>query len=88
MSGKTPKNDFYARIPAKVLGCLKTGEITAIVSPGHGIHDAWPIPMNWIPVDLRMPNSEFDILMGFPGAKWIRILRKDEGCAEIEGQND
>jgi hypothetical protein len=77
-------HSYYTRSPAKVLGCLNSGEITVIIDPGHGIFLREPIPINWVPTDLRMPNSEFDILMKFPGGERIRILRKDEICLEID----
>jgi hypothetical protein len=35
-----------------------------------------PIPM--IPFDLRMPNSEFDVLLDRISGYFIRVLRKDE----------
>ena len=78
------QNDFYARAPARVLGCLKSGEITVIISAGHGIVTSEPIPVEWIPRDLRMPNCEFDILMRFPGGEMVRILRRNEACSEID----
>jgi hypothetical protein len=77
-------NHFYVRVPARVLGCLNSGKITAILSPGHGLIYPAPIPTEWIPIDLRMPNSEFDVLIKFPGVENIRILRKDESCPEID----
>jgi hypothetical protein len=84
MSTSELKNHFYVRVPARVLGCLNSGEITAIFSPGHGLVYARPIPIDWIPFDLRIPNSEFDMLIKFPGVENIRILRKDESCPEID----
>ena len=78
------ENHFYVRVPARVLGCLNSGKITAILSPGHGLVYPTPIPIDWIPFDLRMPNSEFDVLIKFPEVKNIRILRKDEICPEID----
>ena len=79
-----PQNHFYVRLPARVLGCLNNGEITIFVM-GQG--ESWTterLPVHWIPPDLRMPNSEFDILMKFPGGERLRILRKDEACLEID----
>ncbi len=76
--------NYYTRSHAIVLGCLNSGEITVILEPGHGIFLPELIPVDWIPIDLRMPNSEFDILMKFPGWERIRVLRKDEACLEIE----
>ena len=81
------QNDFYTRIPARVLGCLKNGEITVIVAEGGSIVVTEPISIDWIPRDLRMPNCEFDILIKFPGGQRIRILRRDEACLEIDEQH-
>ena len=80
----TPQHNFYTRIPARVLGCLRSGEITIIISPGHGIVQSERVPFDWIPKDLRMPNCEFDILMKFPGGERIRVVRKGEPCPEID----
>ncbi len=84
MGWAEPQISFHTLIPAKVLGCLKRGEITVILSPGHGIVEAEPISVEWIPIDLRMPNSEFDILMKFPAGEIVRVVRKDEFCPEIQ----
>ncbi|WP_373546695.1 hypothetical protein [Chamaesiphon sp.] len=77
-------HNYYTRSHARVLGCLNSGEITVILAPGHGIFLPARIPVGLIPIDLRMPNSEFDILMKFPGGERIRALRKDEACLEID----
>jgi hypothetical protein len=74
------------RVPAKVLGCLNNDEITVIVSPPdrfqtHDMIETYPI--EWLPCDLRMPNSEFDMLLKFPGGKRVRVLRKGESCPEM-----
>ena len=76
--------NYYTRSHAIVLGCLNSGEITVILASGHGIFSPVLIPVGWIPIDLRIPNSEFDILMKFPGGERIRVLRKDEACLEID----
>jgi hypothetical protein len=83
MCTKLQDNSFYARVPARVLGCLNNGEITVIISAGHGIVLVEPIPVNWIPRDLRMPNCEFDILMRFPGGERVRVLRANEAYADL-----
>ena len=80
-------NNFYTRIPARVLGCLKSGEITVIVATGGSIVVTEPIFIGWIPRDLRMPNCEFDILIKSPGGQRVRILRRDEACPEIDEQH-
>jgi hypothetical protein len=84
MSVSEIDNHFCVRVSAKVLGCLNSGEITVILSPGHGLVYSAPIPTDWIPFDLRIPNSEFDVLIKLPGVENIRILRKDESCPEID----
>jgi hypothetical protein len=84
MAGSEFQNNSYVRISARVLGCLNAGKITAILSLGFGMFYPTPIDTAWIPVDLRMPNSEFDILVKSHGGEWIRILRKDEACPEID----
>jgi hypothetical protein len=56
----------YDRIPAKVLACLRTGEITVIIFPSGGMGtQLWVLPVGMVPFSLRIPNSEFDIIMGF-----------------------
>ena len=80
-------NNFYTRIPARVLGCLKSGEITVIVATGGSIVVTEPISIDWIPRDLRTPNCEFDILIRSPGGQRVRILRRDEACPEIDEQH-
>jgi hypothetical protein len=85
---RKPKNNFYNRVPARVLGCLNPGEITVIIFAGHGIETAEPVPAEWITSNLRMPNCELDILMRFPGGDKIRILQKDEICPEFDRNHD
>lgn len=31
------KSEFYARVPAKVLGCLRRDEMTVVMFPGQGL---------------------------------------------------
>ena len=75
-------SNFYCRIPGRVLGCLKDGEITIITNPGHGIVTLEPIPVDWIPRDLRMPNCELDVLIRFPGGERVGIIRRNEALSE------
>jgi hypothetical protein len=58
------------------------------MSAGHGTVSVEPIPLDWVPVELRMPNSEFNILIKFPGRDRIRVLRKNEACPEINENDD
>jgi hypothetical protein len=62
---------FYVRVSAQVLGCLRSGEITIILLPGHGLVLTEPIQTHLIPEDLRMPNSEFDVLFKHPARKML-----------------
>jgi hypothetical protein len=79
---------FYVRVPARVLGCLCPSEITIILFHGHGLVLTQPIQTHLVPTSLRMPNSEFDVLLQYPGAKFIRILQNDEYCPEINQKNE
>jgi hypothetical protein len=80
-------SSFYVRVPARVLGCLRAGEITIILFPGHGLVLTEPIETYLIPESLRMPNSEFYVLFKHPGREMIRILRHNEFCPEIDANN-
>jgi hypothetical protein len=48
---------FYVRVPAKVLGCLRGGEITVILFPRHGLVLTESIQTHLVPKNLRMPNG-------------------------------
>ncbi|MCC5634842.1 hypothetical protein LC593_03065 [Nostoc sp. CHAB 5844] len=37
MHQEEDSSSFYVRVPARVLGCLRGGEITIILFPGHGL---------------------------------------------------
>ena len=70
-----------SHIPARVLGCLKTGTLMVIVLPGYGLADGgilMEIAMEIVPFDLRMPNSEFDVVFDRSMKSIIQVLRKDE----------
>jgi hypothetical protein len=69
----------YDRIPAKVLACLRIGEITVIIFPSGGMGTGLCVlPIEMVPFALRMPNSEFDILWDSITGCWIQILQKDQ----------
>lgn len=75
----------YDRLPAKVFGCLRTGEITIILLPGYGMVDGGLLeilPICFIPFDLRMPNSEFDVICDRLSGQFIKVLRKGETYPE------
>jgi hypothetical protein len=71
----------YWRYPARVLGCLRNGEITVILCDGIGLANGGSsaeLPIHMIPVDLRMPNSEFYVLLDRASGCFVKVLRKDE----------
>ncbi|BAY27189.1 hypothetical protein NIES2100_70110 [Calothrix sp. NIES-2100] len=88
MHQEEDSSSFYVRVPARVLGCLRGGEITVILFPGHGLVLTEPIPTYLIPENLRMPNSEFDVLFKHPGREMIRVLLHHELCPEIDASNE
>jgi hypothetical protein len=68
----------YWRYPAIVLGCLQKGEITVILCFNQGLADGGKtieLPMHLIPIDLRMPNSEFDVLLDRESGCFVKVLR-------------
>jgi hypothetical protein len=67
------------KVPVQVLGCLHPGIITVIGHPGVGMVDGgilMEIPTEVIPVELRMPNSEFRVI-GDKRRDFIQVLPKD-----------
>ncbi|MBE9179795.1 hypothetical protein IQ268_14590 [Oculatella sp. LEGE 06141] len=73
----------YWRYPAKVLGCLRGGEITIILCAGIGLTNGGgrqELPIQLVSVDLRMPNSEFDVLFERASGHFVKVLRKEEAC--------
>jgi hypothetical protein len=75
---------YYERRPARVLGCLNHGEISVILSGNSSATGTRILPIDWVPMDLRMPNSEFDLVMQFPEGKNVRVLRKDAPFLDID----
>lgn len=68
-------------MPAIVLGCLIKNTITVIVLPGNGFVNGgvkYEIPLEIVPFDLRMPNSEFYLLFDRERADYIEVLHKSE----------
>lgn len=77
----------YWRYPARVLGCLRDGEITVILCAGLGLADGGDqeeLPVQMVPIDLRMPNSEFDVLFDRASGCFVKVLRKDEVCPKAD----
>ena len=53
------------KIHAKVIGSLRAGHLTVFVGTGIGMLDggfATEVPIDLIPFELRMPNSEFILI--------------------------
>jgi hypothetical protein len=68
------------KIRAKVLGCLRTGYLTVIVGYDYGMLDGGiptDIPMDIVPFDLRMPNSEFTVVMVRRGGQIVAVERRE-----------
>ncbi len=75
----------YWRYPARVLGCLRDGEITVILCAGIGLADDGGqevLPVQEVPIDLRMPNSEFDVLFERTSGRFAKVIRKEETYPE------
>lgn len=71
---------MHDRIPVRVLGCLRPGEITVIAFPGVGMVDGgfvMKLPTEMIPKELRMPNSEFIVVRNRQSGELTQVLCKD-----------
>jgi hypothetical protein len=67
------------KAPAKVLGCLRPGYLTVFV--GHGIgmaNGGMPVdvPMDRVPFNLRMPNSEVTVVIDRTNERFIGVERQ------------
>ena len=63
---------------ARVLACLNTGRITVIACPDVGLADGGvpiEIESSLIPLNLRIPNSEFLLLMRKDTGEIVKVLR-------------
>lgn len=64
--------------PVRVLACLTANRITVIAYPDQGLTDGG-VPMevesSLIPLELRMPNSEFLLLMKEDASEIVKVLR-------------
>jgi hypothetical protein len=79
------------RAPAKVLGCLRPGYLTVSLGYGLGMANGGApgdVPMDLVPFDLRMPNSEFTVVIDRTDGRFVGIERlvddadKQGGLAE------
>ncbi len=58
--------DGMMRLPTRVIGCLRPGFPRVHIGPGIGLLDGGvptEIPVGLVPGDLRMPNSEFTVVL-------------------------
>jgi hypothetical protein len=68
------------KIRARVLACLRPGYLTVIVGYGYGMLDGGihnEIPMDIVPFDLRMPNSEFTVVIHRSSGQFIGVERRE-----------
>jgi hypothetical protein len=64
------------RLRSRVLGRLEEDFITVIMGYGQGHMDGGqptPVPIDLIPPTMRMPNSEFDVILQLRPWKILRI---------------
>ena len=69
------------RAPAKVLGCLRSGYLTVFLGYGLGMADGGSpheIPMDLVPFDLMVPNSEFTVVIDRTEGTFVAVERKTE----------
>jgi hypothetical protein len=72
---------YRQRALARVLGCLTRDTVTIIISPDVVLADGGvpvQLPIEAVPPDLRMPNSEFDVWFDPRSRSYARVLRRDE----------
>lgn len=77
----------YLLCRARVLACLNTGRITVILCPDVGLADGGvpiEIESSLIPFDLRIPNSEFLLLMQRDTSEIVKVLRLGEEFSDPE----
>ena len=64
------------KAPAKVLGYLRPGYLRVIVLPGYGMVDGGvhrDVPLDLVPLDLRLPNSEFMLFLDRTAGGFIGV---------------
>ena len=75
------ERDREIRARARVLGVLSPGTIDVIVAPGVGLADGGvqhKIPLDMVPVDLRLPNSEFLLVLDRVRHRFTRVERLEK----------
>ncbi|QDU12307.1 hypothetical protein CA11_00840 [Gimesia maris] len=70
--------DNPSKFPAKVLASLRPGYLTVSIGYGQGLADGgvpYEVPLDDIPFDLRLPNSEFTVIIDPTNGKIIGVER-------------
>ncbi|QDT40040.1 hypothetical protein Pan241w_00930 [Gimesia alba] len=70
--------DTPCKFPAKVLASLRPGYLTVFIGYGLGLADGGiphEVPIDNIPFDLRLPNSEFIAIIDRSNGQIIGIER-------------
>ena len=68
-----------SRVYARVFAYLRSGELVITLLPGSGLANGginWTVPLELVPPDLRMPNSECDVLIS--DGRVLGVVRRDE----------
>lgn len=68
------------KAPAVVLGYLNPNYLRVIVLPGVGMVDGGvqhDLPLDIVPLDLRMPNSEFTVLLDRTTKQFVGVERRE-----------
>ncbi|QDU00405.1 hypothetical protein V6x_00780 [Gimesia chilikensis] len=76
MSGKF---DTPSKVSAKALASLRPGYLTVYIGYGQGLADGgipYEVPIDDIPIDLRLPNSEFTAIIDPANSGIIGVERK------------
>ena len=76
----TDQLDTILKAPAKVLGLLRPGYLKVIVLSGYGMADGGihhDIPLEIVPPDLRLPNSEFTLLLDRSVGRFVGVERRN-----------
>ena len=77
----TNEGEAVLKAPAKVLACLAPGYLTVLVGHRLGMVDGGvpsDIPMDLVPFELRMPNSEFTVVIDKSTGRFIGVERQGD----------
>lgn len=71
--------DNTLKAPARVCACLRLGYLTVFIGYGLGMADGGiphDIAIDLVPFDLRMPNSEFTVVLDRTTGRFIGVERQ------------